>query len=84
MNALKVKSCLIDSEITVCDGGDLPVFDLLRHGSRIKPEAALFAFYLWNSMAKTCGQCRSKFGSTAGPSRPQCRRRIAAYRTPSY
>ena len=46
MNALKVKSCLIDSEITVCDGSDLPVFDLLRHGSRIKPEAVLFAFDL--------------------------------------
>jgi bifunctional non-homologous end joining protein LigD len=46
MNALKVQSCLIDGEITVCDGSGLPVFDLLRYGSRIKPEAVLFAFDL--------------------------------------
>jgi len=44
--ALKVKSCLIDGEITVCDGKGLAVFDLLRHGSRIKTEAVLFAFDL--------------------------------------
>ena len=46
MNALKVQSCLIDGEITVCDEKGLTVFDLLRHGSRIKPEAVLFAFDL--------------------------------------
>ena len=46
MYALKVKSCLIDGEITVCDEKGLAVFDLLRHGSRIKPEAVLFAFDL--------------------------------------
>jgi bifunctional non-homologous end joining protein LigD len=44
--ALKVKSCLIDGEITVCDNKGPAVFDLLRHGSRIKPEAVLFAFDL--------------------------------------
>jgi bifunctional non-homologous end joining protein LigD len=44
--ALKVKSCVIDGEITVCDGKGLAVFDLLRHGSRIKTEAVLFAFDL--------------------------------------
>jgi bifunctional non-homologous end joining protein LigD len=44
--ALKVKSCLIDGEIAVCDEKGLAVFDLLRHGSRIKPEAVLFAFDL--------------------------------------
>ena len=44
--ALKVKSCLIDGEITVCDEKGLAVFDLLRHGSQIKPEAVLFAFDL--------------------------------------
>jgi ATP-dependent DNA ligase len=44
--ALKVKSCLIDGEITVCDGKGLAVFDLLRHGSQIKTEAVLFAFDL--------------------------------------
>jgi bifunctional non-homologous end joining protein LigD len=43
---LKVKSCLIDGEIAVCDEKGLAVFDLLRHGSRIKPEAVLFAFDL--------------------------------------
>jgi hypothetical protein len=42
----KVKSCLIDGEIAVCDQKGLAVFDLLRHGSRIKPEAVLFAFDL--------------------------------------
>ena len=46
VSALKVKSCLIDGEITVCDGKGLPVFDPLRHGSRVKPEAVLFAFDL--------------------------------------
>jgi bifunctional non-homologous end joining protein LigD len=44
--ALKVKSCLIDGEIAVCDGKGLAVFDLLRHGSQIKTEAVLFAFDL--------------------------------------
>ena len=44
MNVLKVQSCLIDGEITVCDEKGLTIFDLLRHGSRIKPEAVLFAF----------------------------------------
>jgi bifunctional non-homologous end joining protein LigD len=46
MYALKVKSCLIDGEITVSNERGLPVFDLLRHGPRIKPEAVLFAFDL--------------------------------------
>jgi bifunctional non-homologous end joining protein LigD len=46
MNVLKVQSCLIDGEITVCDEKGLTIFDLLRHGSRIKPEAVLFAFDL--------------------------------------
>jgi bifunctional non-homologous end joining protein LigD len=46
MNALKVRSCLIDGEITVCDAKGLAVFDLLRHGDWIKPEAVLFAFDL--------------------------------------
>jgi len=44
--ALKVKSCLIDGEIAVCNERGLAVFDLLRHGSRIKPEAVLLAFDL--------------------------------------
>jgi bifunctional non-homologous end joining protein LigD len=44
--ALKVTSCLIDGEITVCDHTGLPVFDLLRHGRRVKSEAILWAFDL--------------------------------------
>ena len=43
INALKVRSCLIDGEIAVCDESGLAVFQRLRHGSRIKPEAVLFA-----------------------------------------
>jgi bifunctional non-homologous end joining protein LigD len=46
MKALKVKSCLIDGEITVCDERGVPVFDRLRHGRRVKPEAVLYAFDL--------------------------------------
>jgi bifunctional non-homologous end joining protein LigD len=46
ISALKVRSCLIDSEIAVCDESGLAVFQRLRHGSRIKPEAVLFAFDL--------------------------------------
>jgi bifunctional non-homologous end joining protein LigD len=46
LTAFGVTSCLIDGEITVCDERGLPVFDLLRHGSRIKHEAVLFAFDL--------------------------------------
>jgi bifunctional non-homologous end joining protein LigD len=40
---LDVHSCLIDGEVVVCDKQGLAVFDLLRHGSRIKHEAHLFA-----------------------------------------
>jgi bifunctional non-homologous end joining protein LigD len=46
IDALKVRSCLIDGEIAVCDESGLAVFQRLRHGSRIKPEAVLFAFDL--------------------------------------
>ena len=46
ISALKVRSCLIDGEIAVCDESGLAVFQRLRHGSRIKPEAVLFAFDL--------------------------------------
>jgi hypothetical protein len=37
MQALKVNSCLIDGEITVCDERGVPVFDRLRHGRRARP-----------------------------------------------
>ena len=43
---LDIGSCLIDGEIVVCDEQGLAVFDLLRHGSRVKQQAHLFAFDL--------------------------------------
>jgi bifunctional non-homologous end joining protein LigD len=43
---LEVKTCLIDGEIVVCDERGLAVFDLLRHGRRVKPDAHLIAFDL--------------------------------------
>lgn len=46
VRALKARSCLIDGEVTVCDGMDLSVFDLLRDGPWVKHEAVLFAFDL--------------------------------------
>jgi bifunctional non-homologous end joining protein LigD len=44
--SLKVNSCLIDGEAVVCDEQGLAVFNLLRHGGRIKHEAHLIAFDL--------------------------------------
>src|SRR5262249_37863413 len=46
IGALKARSLTIDGEITVCDGNGLAVFDLLRHGPRIKHDAVLFTFDL--------------------------------------
>jgi bifunctional non-homologous end joining protein LigD len=46
MAALRLTSCTIDGEIAVCDDRELTVFDLLRHGERVKHEAVLFAFDL--------------------------------------
>ena len=43
---LDVKSCLIDGELVVCDENGLTVFDLLRHGRQVKPQAHLIAFDL--------------------------------------
>jgi bifunctional non-homologous end joining protein LigD len=44
--ALQGRSCLIDGEVTVRDSRGLAIFDLLRHGNWIKPDAVLFAFDL--------------------------------------
>jgi bifunctional non-homologous end joining protein LigD len=44
--ALKINSCLIDGEVAICDESGIAVFDRLRHGPRVKPEAVLFAFDL--------------------------------------
>jgi ATP-dependent DNA ligase len=66
--ALKVKSCLIDGEITVCDENGLAVFDLLRHGSRIKPEGCCSRSTYLSLMAKTCGPCRSRHANASWPS----------------
>jgi bifunctional non-homologous end joining protein LigD len=46
LELLEVKSCLIDGELVVCDERGLAVFELLRRGMRIKPEAHLIAFDL--------------------------------------
>jgi bifunctional non-homologous end joining protein LigD len=46
IQALKVRSCLIDGEVTVCDGQGVSDFNLLRHGPWVKHEAVLFAFDL--------------------------------------
>jgi bifunctional non-homologous end joining protein LigD len=44
--ALKARSFLLDGELTVLDQHGLAVFDLLRHGERVKREACLLAFDL--------------------------------------
>jgi bifunctional non-homologous end joining protein LigD len=44
--ALMVRSCLIDGEVVICDERGVAMFDRLRHGPRVKPEAVLFAFDL--------------------------------------
>jgi hypothetical protein len=41
---LDVKSCLIDGELVVCDENGLTVFELLRRGHQVKPQAHLIAF----------------------------------------
>jgi bifunctional non-homologous end joining protein LigD len=43
---LAARSCLIDGEIAVCNGMGLSVFDMLRHGPRVKRNAVLFSFDL--------------------------------------
>jgi len=44
MPFLRCRSCLIDGEVVICGPDGVSIFDRLRHGSRIKPEAILFAF----------------------------------------
>jgi bifunctional non-homologous end joining protein LigD len=46
VNVLKVKSCLIDGELVVCNEQGLAVFDLLLRGERVKKNAHVFAFDL--------------------------------------
>jgi hypothetical protein len=46
IGGLPARSCVIDGEITVCDAQGLSVFELLRHGPRVKRNAVLFAFDL--------------------------------------
>jgi ATP dependent DNA ligase domain len=65
VNALKVKSCVIDGEITVCVGRGLPVFDLLRHGGRSSQRRFCSRSIYWSSTARTCGQCRSRRASAS-------------------
>ena len=47
VQSLACQSCIIDGEVVILDdNGTLPVFDRLRHGKRVKPEAVLYAFDL--------------------------------------
>jgi bifunctional non-homologous end joining protein LigD len=46
IGSLPARSIVIDGEITVCDAQGLSVFELLRHGPRVKRNAVLFAFDL--------------------------------------
>jgi ATP-dependent DNA ligase len=46
IGSLQARSIVIDGEITVCDAQGLSVFELLRHGPRVKLNAVLFAFDL--------------------------------------
>ena len=62
---LHISSCLIDGEIVVCNEQGLAVFDLLRHGSRVKPEAHLIAFDLLEFDGRNLIRVRSKNGSTS-------------------
>jgi bifunctional non-homologous end joining protein LigD len=43
---LRCRSCLIDGEVVVCGADGVSIFDRLRAGSRIKPDAILYAFDL--------------------------------------
>jgi bifunctional non-homologous end joining protein LigD len=43
---LKVRSCLIDGEVVVCDEQGLAVFDMLLRSERVKNNAHVFAFDL--------------------------------------
>jgi hypothetical protein len=76
MYALKVKSCLIDGEITVCDGRGLAVFDPLRHGSQIKTEAVL-------RRRRLAAHADRGPQAQAGSARAQRRLRPAPVRAPS-
>src|SRR5829696_4021764 len=46
IGAFKVKSCILDGEITVCGPDGVTSFELLRSGRKIKPEAVLHVFDL--------------------------------------
>jgi ATP-dependent DNA ligase len=43
---LRCRSCVIDGEVAIVDHEGRAVFDRLQQGSRIKPEANLFALDL--------------------------------------
>jgi bifunctional non-homologous end joining protein LigD len=43
---LDVRSCLVDGELVVCNDQGLAVFELLRRGHHIKPQAHVVAFDL--------------------------------------
>jgi bifunctional non-homologous end joining protein LigD len=43
---LSCRSCIIDGEVAILDDDGRALFDRLQQGSRVKPEAILFAFDL--------------------------------------
>ena len=67
IGGLPARSCVIDGEITVCDAQGLSVFDLLRHGPRVKHNAVLFAFDLLELDGRELIRSQSKRGSTTWP-----------------
>ena len=43
---LRCRSCVIDGEVVICDENGHAIFERLQAGSRVKPEAIMFAFDL--------------------------------------
>jgi bifunctional non-homologous end joining protein LigD len=62
VNALKVRSCLIDGEAVVCDDNGVAIFERLRQ-KRQGRYVFLCAFDLLELMATTCGANRLRFGN---------------------
>ena len=66
VNALKVRSCLIDGEAVTCDGNGVAVFERLRR-KRAGRHVFLCAFDLLELDGKTCGVNRLRYGSQRSP-----------------
>jgi bifunctional non-homologous end joining protein LigD len=70
VTSLKVKSCLIDGEVAVCDERGLAVFKLLRRGGRIKREAMLFAFDLLDLRSRPLEERKRALGELLWAAKP--------------